>query len=263
MSWFDRHAGDDPEAFVERLCAVAEAAGVEAAVLAAAGPIGLRRFVVRAEVREGRVRVVGVEGPPLPKGGGPPNPSAWAAGVGVVESSLARFRRGLPRGSEFSEVAVGCLRHADGRVTLGFRFDEEAPALRAAELDAPDGESSPSEDPAYLRALAAWSVRVDEVRGRYGVARGDWTLSAGMLDDGTRRTAATPIATWHAGQRRFEWCLEDPVGEEAPFVEPEFIVDLAGAVEIVCFATARMGGVGVFQGTLPTGVTVFVALRNG
>ncbi len=263
MSWFDRHVGDDPEAFVERLNAVAEAAGVEAAFVAAAGPIGLRRFVVRGEVREGRVRVVGVEGPHLPKGGGPPNPSAWAAGVGVVESALTRFRRGLPPGAAFSQVAVGFLRHADDRVTVGFRFDDEAPELRASDIHVPEGDSSPSEDPTYLRALGAWSVRVDEVRGRYGVARGDWTLSAGILDDGTRRTAATALATWHAGQRRFSWSLEDPVGEEAPFVEPEFVVDLAGAVEIVCFATARIGGVGVFQGTLPTGVTVFVALRNG
>jgi predicted nicotinamide N-methyase len=70
------------------------------------------------------------------------------------------------------------------------------------------------------------------------------------------------MASWHAGQRRFEWLLDSPAGEEAPFVEPSFFLDLASAIELVCFAAVRIGAAGVVQGTLETGVTVFLATRT-
>lgn len=263
MTWFDRHAGEDARAFFGRLAAVVDESGLEAAINAASGPIGLRRFVVRGEVREGRVRVSAMEGPQLPKGGGPPAPAAWATGVGGVETALTKLRRSLPRGVEFSEFALGVVRHEEGRPELNVRFDEDVKSLKVGELPAPTGTPAPTEDPAYLRALAAWSSRVDEVRGRFTIARGDWSLNSGRLDDGERRLQATALASWHPAQRRFEWWLDRPAGEEAPFVEPDLVVDLAGAIELACFAAARIDGTGVFQGTLETGVLLFVGLRAG
>ena len=44
-------------------------------------------------------------------------------------------------------------------------------------------------------------------------------------------------------------------------MEPELTVDLAGAIELVAHAAARLGGAGLFQGTLETGVLVFLAER--
>lgn len=261
MSWFDRHAGEDARAFYDRLAQAVEASGLPAAISAASGTIGLRRYVVRAEVREGRVRVLAIDGPILPKGGGPPSATAWATNVGLVEAALARLRRLLPRGVEFGELALGVLRSTEGPPELSFRFDEDAPGLRAADLPFPTGPAAPVEDPAYLRALAAWSSRIDEVRSRFAVARGRWSLSEGRLDEGERRVPAFALASWHAGQRRLSWLLPEPAGEEAPLVEPELTVDLAGAIEVVCFAAARLGADQIFQGTLENGTTVFIGLR--
>ncbi len=262
MSWFDRHAGDDPEALYERLREAVAASGLEDALAAASGLTGHRRYVLRAEVREGRIRVVSVEGPTLPRGGGPPAATAWAANSSVVDAALNRLRRLLPRGVDVAAVAVGVVRHAEGPLGLSVRFDEDAPALSVGQLPTPTGDPSPTEDPAWLRVLAAWSTRIDEMRSRFVVAKGDWTLSAGRLDDGERRVTATALGSWHGGQRRFEWLLASPAGDEAPLVEPALIVDLAGAIELVCFAAAKLGATGVFQGTLPTGDLVFLAVRG-
>lgn len=261
MTWFDHHAGADPAAFYARLAAAVASSGIQAAVDTASGAVGLRRFVVRAEVHDGRVRLVQVDGPPLPRGGGPPSAAAWAANQGVVEAALARLRRTLPREVDFTELALGVVRHATGPVELSFRFDGDAAGFGPGNLPMPVGPPAPIEDPAWLRSQAAWAARVDELRARFAVARGDWALVGGLLDDGQRRVAATPLASWHAGQRRFEWLVAEPVGEEAPLVEPELTVDLAGAIDLVCYAAARIGAAGVFQGALPTGVVVFLATR--
>jgi len=261
VTWFDRHAGEDARAFYDRLSVAVEQSGLFAAISAASGSVGLRRYVVQAEAREGRVRVVAVDGPTLPKGGGPPASAAWAANVSLVEAALARLRRTLPRGVEFSHVALGVVRGADEAPDLSFRFDEDVTDFRATNLPMPVGAPAPTEDPAWLRTLAAWGPRTDEVRARFNVARGDWSLTDGLLDDGQRRIPAFAVATWHPGQRRFTWLLDDPVGEEAPLVEPELTVDLAGAIELVAHATARLGGAGLFQGTLENGVLVFLAER--
>ncbi|MSQ02779.1 MAG: hypothetical protein EXR71_12960 [Myxococcales bacterium] len=262
MSWFDRHAGDDPETLYERLRDAVGASGLEDALTAASGLTGHRRYVLRAEVRDGRMRVVSMEGTTLPRGGGPPAATAWAANSTVVDAALNRLRRLLPRGLDVGSMALGVVRHAEGPLELSLRFDEDAPGLSVGQLTTPTGEPSPTEDPAWLRVLAAWSTRIDEMRSRFVVARGEWSLSAGRLDDGERRVAATALGSWHAGQRRFEWLLASPAGDEAPLVEPALTVDLAGAIELVCFAAAKLGATGVVQGTLPTGELVFVAVRG-
>lgn len=262
MSWFDRHAGEDPAAFFRRLGTALESAGVSAAVEAACGPFGLRRFVARAEVREGRVKLGAVDSVPLPKGGGPPSGAAWIAGVPALESSLTRFRRALPPAAQFTEVAIGVVRHEEGPLDLSLRMEEDAAALRPTDLPLPTGAAHPCEDPAYLRALAGWAPRLDAMRANFSVARSEWSLVDGRLDDGGRRVPAMALATWHPGQRRFEWLLDRPAAEEAPFVEPSFSLDQSGAMELVCFAALRLGAASVVQGTLETGVLVYLATRT-
>ena len=261
MSWFNRHAGEDPAAFFERLNVALGASGVSEALEVSCGPFGLRRFVLRGEVREGRVRLGNVDSVPLPKGGGPPAAAAWAAGASGLEGALTRFRRSLPPQAQFAELAVGVVRGALPPLALSVRFDEDVSSLRPTDLALPVGDAHPIEDPAYIRALAGWAPRLDAMRGSYSVARGEWSLTDGRLDDGERRVPAVAIASWHPSQRQFEWLLDSPAGEEAPFVEPIFALDLAGAMELVCFAALRMGAAGVVQGTLETGVVVYLATR--
>ena len=262
MNWFDRHAGEDAGAFYERLSAAVANSGLQEALASAVGPVGLRRFVVRAEVRGSSPRIVAVDGPVLPRGGGPPSPAAWVAGSPAVEAALLRLRSAFGPAAPFAEVAIGYVRHGNGESDLSLRFDEDVAGFRASTLETPTGQPAVTEDPAYVRAAAQWAARIDEMRGRFTLARGAWTLAEGRLDDGERRVTATAIATWHPMQRRFDWLLTEPAGEEAPFVEPEFTVDLAGAMELVCFAALRVGATGVFQGSLPTGMLAFIGVRG-
>ncbi len=262
MPWFDQHAGDDPRAFLQRLDELIAEAGVLDALALCAGPAGLRRFVVRAELREGRVRVVGLDAPRLARGGGPP--SAFEAGASRLEAALTELRRRLPRHQAFSQVTVGFVRDSgDGaQPEVSFRFDDDGLGFGVEQLRQPVGECAPMEDPAYVRALADWASRIDEVRGNWQIARGDWMFEAGRLDDGERASIATALGTWHPTQRRFSWLLATPAGEEGPFVEPDVFVDLAGATELACFAAARLGAAGVFQGTSEQGQQFFAALRE-
>lgn len=262
MAWFDQHAGDDPRAFLQHLDELIAEAGVLDALALCAGPVGLRRFVVRAELREGRVRVVGLDAPCLARGGGPP--SAFEAGASRLETALTELRRRLPRHQAFGRVAVGFVRDTGegSQPELFFRFDDDGVGFGVHRLREPAGDCAPLEDPAYLRALADWASRLEEVRGNWQIARGDWMFESGRLDDGERAAAATAIGTWHPTQGRFSWLLVTPAGEEGPFVEPDVFVDLAGATELACFAAARLGAAGVFQGTSEQGQQFFAALRE-
>lgn len=257
MTWFDRNRGElSTEEAWQRLGAVVEQAGMSRALHVAAGLHGLRRFVVRFELRAGRPRVTGLESEPLPKGGGPPTPAAFDAGVSGVEAALARLHRGLPAPYTFDRGAVGVLRGDDAVLSLAFRFDEDADTYRLAELPLPTGAAYPLEDPAYAKALAAWEARIAPVRARWLVPGREegWSLEGGRLDlrgpAGTRRIAAEPIASYWPRGNRFEWLLEKPAGEEAPFVEPVLTLELGAAMELAVFAAARLGRVGIFQGTL-------------
>jgi hypothetical protein len=269
MAWFDRHLGaEDPRAAWERLGKLVDAAGLPAAVDAASGPRGLRRYVVRFEVRGGAPRVVGLEGETLRGGGGPPTPAAFDANAAGVQSALATLRARLGPWA-FDRGAMGVVRHASGELELTFRFDEDAEELKLADLPQPEGQGTPTEDPAYLRALAAWESRITVVRGRWTVARATdtWSLAEGRLtltnDAGVRTQRAEPIATWSAENGLFTWLLAKPVADEAPFVEPELTLEIGGAMELAVFAAARMGCSGLFQGEIEGGgATLFAGTRE-
>ncbi len=260
MAWFDTHAGSDPHGFLASLDASVEASGLRDALTACAGPVGLRRFVVRAEQRDGRVRVVGIDAPRLPQGGGPP--SHLDQHATALEAALSRLRHALPAPATFQRVAIGLVRDAEGEPEVSLRFDQDGDGFGVSGLRLPSGPCAPMEDPAYLKSLASWTARVDEVRRAWRVARGDWAFENGQLDDGERHVSAVAIGTWHAGQARFSWMLAEPAGEEGPFVEPDVFVDLAGATELACFAAARLGLVGVFQGMSEQGQQFFAGVRG-
>lgn len=271
MSWFDRNRGElPPEEAWRRLGEVVEQAKVAPALHVAAGVHGLRRFLVRFEVRGGRARVTGLDAEPLPKGGGPPNPAAFAANVGAVEAALSQLFRRFPKPFLFERGVVGVLRGGDGEIGLSFRFDEDADGYTLAELPIPTGEGNPVEDPRYVKALSAWEGRIAPVRARWLVpGREDtWSYDAGRLTisgpAGNRVLGADPIAMYWPRGNRFEWLVEAPVGEEAPFVEPVLNVETSAAMELAVFAAARLKRVGVFQAEIEgeRGEILFAALRE-
>ncbi len=263
MAWFDRHLADaDVDRTLEALDAAVRRSGLAGALARASGPHGLRRFVLRFELRGGRTRIVGLDAPQLPRGGGPPG--AMDLGARAVEESVAALARGLPRPFGFERGAVGFVRHAEGvgDPVLLLRFDEDADTLSTQDLPIPRGEPWAPEDPTYLRALAAWDARMAPVRGRWSVAPAGeaWTFSDGLLRrPGLPPARAVPLAT-HADDT-FTWCLDTPAGDEAPLVEPELACTLGTAMELAAFAAARLGCVGGFTGTTAEGAVFLAGTR--
>lgn len=270
MAWFDRNRGDQPvEEAWARLNAVVEQSRLSDAVQLACGPHGLRRFIVRFELRAGRPRVTGLDTEPLSKGGGPPSQAAFAAHVGGIEAALGQIHRRFPAPFTWDRGALGVLRGADG-VGLSFRFDEDADAYRLAEVPLPTGEAYPLETPGYVAALAAWERRIDPVRARWLTPgpEDSWTLDQNRLivsgPAGNRVLGVDPLALYWPRGSRFEWLVEKPVGDELPFVEPVLTVEASGAMELAVFAAARMKRVGVFQAEIAgeKGEILFAALRE-
>jgi hypothetical protein len=261
MPWFDRAvAGSDAKAAYRELAAAVQASGLVAALDAASGPFGLRRFIVRFDVRGGRARVSAVDSERLPAGGGPP--AAFEARAAAVEAALTALHRGLSARFPFARGAAAFVRGAEGAPALSLRLEEDADLLRLSDLDTPAGPAHPCESPAYLAALGDWAGRMEPIRARWSVDRGGGgSFSEGRLHANERDAPAAALATWHPGQSRLEWLLESPAGEEAPMVEPELSADLAMAMDLVLYAAARLGCTGMFQGEDETGRVVFVGIQ--
>lgn len=260
MAWFDRHLADaDVDRTLDALDSAVRRSGLAEALARASGSHGLRRFVVRFELRGGRARMVGLDAPQLPRGGGPP--AAMDAGARALEDALASLARGLPRPFSFERGAVGYVRSAEGfgEPVLLLRFDEEADTLGTHDLPTPRGEPWAPEDPAYLRALAAWDARMAPVRARWTVAPAteDWSCTDGTLRrPGLPPVRTLPLATYENGVH--SWLLDSPAGDEAPLVESELACALGTTMELAAFAATRLGCVGGFTGTTAGG-TVFLA----
>ncbi|MEN9786582.1 MAG: hypothetical protein RLZZ299_1846 [Pseudomonadota bacterium] len=261
MAWFDRQVGDGGvDAAMSALDAAVERSGLLAALEAVSGPHGLRRFVVRFEVRGAGVKLLGVDSAQLPRGGGPP---AWFdAHARDVEQSLVALRRALPAPWTFREGAVGFVRGSDPRRSLVLRFDEDSAGFGLAELPMPTGEPWPPEDPAYVRAAAAWDGRIAPVRAAWSVAEADedWSIAEGRLERPGRPPVPVLVLAVLDGEG-FAWHLDTPAGDEAPFCEPELQVPYATAIELAMFAAARLGCVGGFQGVDTTGALVLAGVR--
>lgn len=262
MSWFDRYADDDVEGALLRLDALLARSGLVDALTAASGPHGLRRFLVRVELRAGRMRVTALESTPLPAGGGAPAPATFDAHARALEAAVLKLRASLPEAHRFTHAALGFVRDGDGQAHVTAHFDEDADALALSELATPGGEPWPPEDPAYQRALAAWDSRMATVRTAWELAPAGeaWSVENGrLLRPGNAPAPVVPLATLDG--EAFRWLLEQPAGDEAPLTTPELIAPLATAAGMVLLAAARLGCRGVFQGTLDGGALFFAGIR--
>lgn len=276
MAWFDRQRGDqDAKAAFEALSAAWAKSGLPEALDRVCGPPGLRRFVLRFALTPRGLRVTGLQSAPVAGGGGPPPPQASSAALPDVERALDVLRRGLPAPFGFDRGALGVVRDAEGPLDVTVRLDEDADAFALKDLRAPRGPGVPVDDPAYLTALAAWSERANRVRGGWKLCRPGqtFTLDAHRLtiqtpspfpDDppASESMVVTVLATWDPRHDRFTWLVDQPIAAEAPFVEPELTLALGQVIELVAFAAARLGALGVFQGEVAeSGLTVFAAIR--
>ncbi len=253
MSWFDRCRGEEAvEEAYARLAGLLETSGVNEVLARACGRPGLRRFVLRFEVRGGRVRFDPPDAAVLAEGGGPPPAFDPAA----LEAALLRLRGGLRRPWGFDRGALGVVRDGDGPVDLRVRFDEDTPELTLASLRMPAGDPHPLDHPAYVRAVQDWSARMGALT--WMAPTGDWGWADGLVVDGTP-VAAERIGVWRNGH--FDWMLDEPAGEEAPLCEPSLDVSLAEAAELVALAAARLGCRAVFRGQTDRGETVFGGVR--
>ncbi len=253
MSWFDRCRGDeDAEEAHARLSKLIETSGVQDALVRACGRPGLRRFVVRFEVRGARVRFDPPDTEELAEGGGPP-PAFDAA---ALEGALLRMRGRLRRPWGFDRGAFGVVRDGDGEVSLTIRFDEDTPELTLGALRMPTGEPHPLDHPSWVRAVRDWASRMAALT--WMAPTGDWAWEDALVVDGNP-VAAELIAVWRNGH--YDWMLDAPVGDEPPLCEPRLDVSLAEAAELVALAAARRGCRAVFRGVSEEGETVFGGVK--
>lgn len=276
MAWFDRHRGDqDAKAAFEALSAAWAKSGLPEALGRVCGPPGLRRFILRFGDTPRGLRVTGVHGEPVAGGGGPPPPQSASAALPDVERALAALRRGLPAPFHFDRGALGVVRDSEGPLDVTVRLDEDGDSFHLRDLRAPRGPGVAVDDPAYLTALADWSERANRVRGGWKLCRPGQTFTL----DAHRLTITTPspfpdepptsesmvvtvLGTWDPRHDRYTWLVDQPIAAEAPFVEPELTLALGQVIELVAFAAARLGALGVFQGEADAaGLTVFAAVR--
>jgi len=252
MSWFDRYRGDTPAAeAAAHLDGHTHGSGLVAALARACGRPGLRRFVVRFEVRGSRIRLGTVEAVPLAEGGGPP--PAWDPVA--VEGALLGLRNRLLPAWRFGRGALGVVRDADGTLDLALRFDDDAESFGLADLRPPAGPPHPLDHPAWQRAVAEWQGRIAALR--WLDATEGWRLEGGTLEVDGVPHPATPLAVWRG---ELEWLLPEPAGEEPPLTEDPLAVGLAEAGEVVGLAAVRLRLGAVFRGESDNGAVVFVGI---
>ncbi len=269
MAWFDRYRGDmEPRAAFDALMLAWGRTELPEVLHRLCGPPGLRRFVLRFQDTPRGLRVTGLESEGVKGGGGPPPPQTASAVLPEVERGLLGLRNALPSPFRFERGAIGVIRDATGPLDITIRLDEDGDAFRLAILRAPKGPGVPVDDPGYLRALTAWSEQANKVRGGWKICRAGQTFQIEghrltiFTGDDSESLVVTLLGTWDGRHDRFTWLVDKPVSGEAPFVEPELTIALGQVTELVAFAAAKLGALGVFQGdTEDAAITVFAAIR--
>ena len=269
MAWFDRYRGDlEPREAFDALTRAWARSGLEDILDRLCGAPGLRRFVLRFQETPRGFRVTSLESEAVKAGGGPPPPQAADAALPDVEKGLAALRAALPAPFRFERGAIGLVRDSEGPLDVTLRLDEDSDAFTLAQLRAPRGVGVAVDDPGYLHALNAWSEQANRVRSGWKMCRRGQTFQIDghrltVSEDGASESLlVTVLGTWDGRHNRFNWLVDAPIADDAPFVQPELTLTLAQVTELMAFAGARLGAIGVFQGdTDGDAVTVFAAIR--
>ena len=98
MGWFDRQLdGREPEALEDEIGRLVRAAGVDRCLHTICGPYGVRRFVIRFELKGDRVTLTDLETHPLPTLKA--NPAARTGLLEAIQSmppEIAQYKKLTP-----------------------------------------------------------------------------------------------------------------------------------------------------------------------
>ena len=141
MGWFDRQLdGREPEALDDELGRLVRAAGVDRCLHTICGPYGIRRFVIRFELKGDRVVLTDLETHPLPQVAGHRIRGAEEY-IQPLEAAINRLYINAVEHAEPRVVAV--LRDASMLEILPLFDDDDAAVL--ADLGVPEGPGHPLE----------------------------------------------------------------------------------------------------------------------
>jgi hypothetical protein len=269
MGWFERQLdGREPEAVEQEHARYLRAAGLDRAVHALSGHFGVRRYILRFGLNDGRVRITDVESVPLTCGGGPPPGDPTGERIDKLERALTALHRNMSTGPTWETGALGVLRNARGSTDILPLFDEDAAEAELAQLPNPGPPGHPLETPAYLAMLAANEAHLMDVHTetvRRSNSWDEWEISESddqlllVSGNGLSRHRCKTLGTFDPVRHRWEWQVAEPLFDEDAFVWPDFPADLDPIVELGYLTTARLGAVWLFIQTFDADGSVVLA----
>ena len=256
MGWFDRQLdGREPEALDDELGRLVRAAGVDRCLHTICGPYGIRRFVIRFELKGDRVVLTDLETHPLPQGGGPPDPRGAEEGIQPLEAAINRLYINMVGNMPWSRGAVAVLRDAFDAFEILPLFDDDADAAVLADLGVPEGPGHPLESYEYRDTVAAHEAQMAAVHAETSRRRGSWTDWSISSDDrtlvltqssGETRHPIRVLGTFHPSTNRFAWATDSAPFDELLYTTRSFSATLDTVMELSLVTTARLGGTWLF-----------------
>ena len=260
MGWFDKQvAGRDPATVTREHARYIRAAGVDKALGALSGPVGVRRYVVRFRAQGGAARVESIEAIPLVFGGGPPPPDPRGRNLQTLERALTALHRNMLTGPRWDRGVVAVLRDAQGEMEIIPTFEDDADQVQVDDLPVPGPPGHPLESREYQLDLERYAHDLGLVHQQTHATSMDWDWWE-VEDDGTvivHWDGPPSRAVRHRGRvlgtfepRRSRWTWQTP---EPLFVGPAcetnpFPATLDAAMELGLLMTARLGGRWLFAG---------------
>lgn len=258
-TWFDRHSKrfeGDPS---EQVHAWLHEAGVHEALNDMSGPIGVVRFLVFFQKKQGKIVVDNIASEPLEYGGGTPQ-FTGNQHVDELRDALLRFSRVMGH-IPFSYGCVGFLRDYENSYDLVCYFDEDVKGVQLNVLPIPK-YGHPLQDPTYQRLIGDMELQLSQViaqSSRIGSNWEEWSIekntltlsypSEGGYHDKQKFYAAV-LGTFVWSEFAWTWQVDQPLFREEAFSCKEFLATWEMAMELGYITTARLGAYWLFVGTL-------------
>ncbi len=272
MGWFDRQLdGREPDALDDEIGRFVRAAGVDRCLHKICGPFGVRRFVIRFELKGDKVLLTDLETHPLPQGGGPPDPRGAEEGIQPLEAAINRLYRNMLGPLPWTRGAVAVLRDALDVFEILPLFDDDADEATLADLGVPEGPGHPLETHHYRDMVAAHEAQMEAVHAETSRRRGSWTDWSISSDDktlvltqgaGETRHPIRVLGTFHPSTDRFAWATDQAPFDELLYTTRSFSANLDTVMELALVTTARLGATWLFLEKFGEGGDIVLAAVN-